>query len=271
LEAGFSTMGAISSPDALANAAAVLLFCHATRDGILPGSGGNQIHIQMKTGRQLTTLLIAMALTGTYGYAQQVRDSVRTGAQVPFSMDVVFVQYSAYNSPSGNVIRWSTILETNLDHYVVERGNGNGPFQSIATIDPFGSTTAAVSYVYTDTRPLKGKNIYRIRMVDTRNGSKVYSTRIVNWSYAEAGAQFCAAYPNPVSRGSGLSIDFNQAGTYQVSLVGMATGQVESRPVSSDGRSTYSFPVPDRIPKGEYMLIIRSGDSTILQQKFFVQ
>ena len=183
----------------------------------------------MKTGRQVITFLLATALSGSASFAQQVRDSIRVGAQVPFSLEVVFVQYSAYNSPTGNVIRWSTILETNLDHYDIERSNGNGPFEVIAHIEPFGSLASAVSYVYTDSKPLKGKNVYRIRMVDTRNGSKLYTTRIVNWSDADAGVQFCAAYPNPVSRGSGLSIDFQQAGNYQVSLVGMTAGQVESR------------------------------------------
>jgi hypothetical protein len=225
-------------------------------------AGRIQIRIHMKKGRHFFILLLALALSGASGFAQTVTDSLRVGAQVPFSLEVVFVQYSAYNSPSGNVIRWSTILESNLDHYVIERSGGSGPFTPIATVEPFGSMASAVSYLYTDTKPLNGKNIYRIRMVDTQNGFKLYSTRIVNWSEADAGAQFCAAYPNPVSRGSGLSIDFQQAGNYQVSLVGMAAGQVESRPVNSDGRSTFTFPIPDRIPRGEYMLIVRSTSST---------
>jgi hypothetical protein len=225
----------------------------------------------MKPNRKPYTLLLAMALFGMHGFAQPLRDSISVGAQVPFSLEVVFVQYSAYNSSTGNVIRWSTILETNLDHYTIERSNGNGPFVSIANVAPIGSMATAVSYLYTDSKPLKGKNVYRIRMVDTHNGSKLYTTRIVNWSDAEAGIQFCAAYPNPVSRGSGLSIDLQQPGKYQVSLVCMAAGQVDSRPVSSDGKSTYILSIPDRIPRGEYMLIVRSSDTTILQQKLFVQ
>ena len=225
----------------------------------------------MKNGRQFFILLLAMTLTGAHGFAQTVTDSIRVGAQVPYSLEVVFVQYSAYNSPSGNVIRWSTILESNLDHYVIERSSGNGTFTAIANIEPFGSMASAVSYLYTDAKPLRGKNIYRIRMVDTQNGSKIYSTRIVNWSDADAGGSFCAAYPNPVSRGAGLKIDFQQAGNYQVSLVGMAAGQVESRPVNSDGKSTCTFPIPDWIPRGEYMLIVRSTSSTILQQKLLIQ
>jgi len=225
----------------------------------------------MKPNRKPYALLLAMALYGTHGLAQPLKDSISVGAQVPFSLEVVFVQYSAYNSSTGNVIRWSTILETNLDHYTIERSNGNGPFVSIANVAPIGSMATAVSYLYTDSKPIKGKNVYRIRMVDTHNGSKLYTTRIVNWSDAEAGIQFCAAYPNPVSRGSGLSIDFQQPGKYQVSLVCMAAGQVDSRPVSSDGKSTYILSIPDRIPRGEYMLIVRSSDTTILQQKLFVQ
>jgi hypothetical protein len=226
----------------------------------------------MKTYRLTTTFFLIIGIfAADEARSQVIRDSIRSGAQIPFSLDVEFVQYSAYNTPTGNIIRWSTILETNLDHYDIERSNGNGNYQKIAAIPAVGTMSVAVNYSWTDTKPLNGKNIYRIRMVDTHNGSKLYTTRIVNWSTADASIQPISVYPNPVGRGNHLSIDFQQPGTYQLRLVSMSAGQVDSKSVQTDGHSTYQMAVSDHLPRGEYMLVVSNGDSLVLQQKMIVQ
>lgn len=227
--------------------------------------------VSMKPGRIPFILLLGTTLVAAQGRAQVIRDTIRAGAQIPFSLDVEFVQYSAYNTTAGNIIRWSTILETNLDHYDIERSSGNGNFQKMTSIPAQGSLSVAVNYSWTDNKPLKGKNIYRIRMVDTRDGSKLYTTRIVNWSDADAGPVAIAAYPNPVARGGNLSIDFQQPGTYYMRLVSLTAGQVDARSVQSDGRSTFIMPVADRVQRGEYTLIVSNGESILMQQKIFVQ
>jgi hypothetical protein len=219
----------------------------------------------------MIVLVASTAMLHFQGRAQTIRDTIRVGAQIPFSLDVEFVQYSAYNTASGNIIRWSTILETNLDHYDIERSSGTGAFQKIATIPAIGTMVVAVSYSWTDNKPLLGKNIYRIRMVDTRNGSKLYSTRIVNWSAADAGPVAMAAYPNPVARGGNLSIDFQQPGTYYLRIVSLTAGQVDARSVQSDGHSTFMMPVPDRLQRGEYILVVSNGEAIVMQQKILIQ
>jgi hypothetical protein len=225
----------------------------------------------MKTVRYTIILFLASGLFANRTQAQTIRDTIRVGAQIPFSLDVEFVQYSAYNTPTGNIIRWSTILETNLDHYDIERSNGNGVFQKVKAIPAVGTMSVAVDYSWTDTKPINGKNIYRIRMVDTRNGSKLYSTRIVNWSSADAGPLAIAAYPNPVARGANLSIDFQKPGTYYLRLVSLTAGQVDARSLQSDGRSTYLMPVPDRVQRGEYMFVVSNGEAIVMQQKILIQ
>jgi hypothetical protein len=135
----------------------------------------------MNTTKSLTALFCFLGLlTGALNSsAQAVKDSV----VVPKSyvLQVVFVDFEAYSSESGNVIEWSTILEANLAKYEIERSVDNKPFEKIGEIKAKGVQSSVTSvYSFTDTRPATGKNIYRLKMVDTRNGFKYSANKSVS-------------------------------------------------------------------------------------------
>ena len=71
-----------------------------------------------------------------------------------FVMQVVFVQYDASSSDDGITLKWTTILETNLGSYVIERSNGDENFTAIGKIIAKGSNNVSVPYSFTDKNPM---------------------------------------------------------------------------------------------------------------------
>ena len=140
--------------------------------------------IRMKTSQSniVYTLILSACFLVNKGHAQGTTsaDSTNPLPIVPFSMTVVFVEFDITAKSNGNQINWSTILETNLAKYEIQRSTSNQSFETIATIQAKGSNAVTVNYTFTDTKPLNGKNIYRLKMVDTRNGVQYTANKIIN-------------------------------------------------------------------------------------------
>ena len=56
-------------------------------------------------------------------------------------MTVVFVEYEIVTKTQGNQINWSTILESNLAKYEIQRSAANQTFETIGTIQAKGTTS----------------------------------------------------------------------------------------------------------------------------------
>jgi hypothetical protein len=85
--------------------------------------------------------------------------------------------FSAVISNSGKVdLKWTTEIETNLSHIMVERSTDGKNFKDAALVFTYGTTTARSDYAFADNiSKMKSANIYyRLRIVDA-NGTTQYS------------------------------------------------------------------------------------------------
>jgi hypothetical protein len=199
-------------------------------------------------------------------------DSTKSLPVIPFSMTVVFVEFDITAKPNGNQIVWSTILEANLGRYEIQRSASNQAFETIATIQAKGSNAVTVNYSFTDTKPLTGKNIYRLKMVDTRNGVQYTANKIINGDKQAMEAQGFNMYPNPASPGTKLTLDVNNQGKYTLRIINLAGNIMYTAKVFNAHLAPMNIQVPASFSAGMYILdIIEENNGHHHQQKLIIQ
>jgi hypothetical protein len=175
--------------------------------------------------------------------------------------DVVFVDYRAFSSEEGNIITWATILEANLVSYEIERSYDNKPFVTIGKIKAKGSGPLSASYTFKDTKPATGKNLYRLKMINTRNGSQTSATRMVNWERQSLMVAGFSAFPNPAAAGSRVTIEAPAFADYQVQLTALSGQVIQKIQVTGGGNTGISFRIPEQTAKGLYLLSLYNTET----------
>jgi hypothetical protein len=216
--------------------------------------------------RLIAMLLLTGSLLGQNTFAEE--DSTRV---VPYSMTVVITELNVSAGNQGNKLSWTTILEANLSHYIVEKSSNNQPFAGIATIKGKGSSSVAVSYSFTDTKPSGSKNVYRLKMVDTRGGVRYSEHRVVNGNDLNLNGIAFHAYPNPARSGNAIQMDVPQSGNYSVRLVSLQGVVVKTEKLSNSHGSGLRIQLPSNL-NGIYILeVVHTDDGDRYQQKILIQ
>jgi Secretion system C-terminal sorting domain len=199
-------------------------------------------------------------------------DSTKTLPVVPFSMTVVFVEYEIVTKTEGNQINWSTILESNLAKYEIQRSAANQTFETIGTIQSKGTTSVTVDYSFTDTRPNSGKNIYRIKMIDTRNGVQYSSIKMVTNELMTAQIRGTNAYPNPARPGMAITLDVNEPGQYSIRIHSLSGRMIFAEKAIAAHQSSLSIRVPSNLTAGMYIMEVTDQETQVhFQQKIMIQ
>lgn len=117
----------------------------------------------------------------------------RVTASGAVPLPVILISFDAQKDISGQaaLLSWQVAQEKNLDRYIVERSTDAKVFGSLGFVPVAGKAT----YGFTDTKPLTGKNSYRLKIVD-HDGSFTYSeVRVLNFENRHGAFR---VYPNPV-------------------------------------------------------------------------
>ncbi len=211
----------------------------------------------------------SMILGAVESSAQVNSDSV---VSKTYQLQVVFVGYEAFSSPEGNLIEWSTILEANLAKYEIERSVDNKPFEKIGEIKAKGVQSSVTSaYVFTDNKPVAGKNIYRLKMVDTRNGFKLSANKSVSSNgHILYNADF-HTYPNPAKPGDAIHVFVKEKGEYTMQVFNLTGKMVFDVNANGGGSAGLTVNLPSQIGKGLYVIRITQQQNTqVMQQKILV-
>lgn len=89
------------------------------------------------------------------------------------------------------VLGWTVTAEENLDGYIVEHSTDGRTFSAIAKVN----AAQRKNYSMTDSKPAKGVNYYRLKMLDRNGAFKLSEVRQVVFSKGNV----LALYPNPTS------------------------------------------------------------------------
>ncbi|MCE7040412.1 DUF4347 domain-containing protein [Dyadobacter sp. CY312] len=109
-------------------------------------------------------------------------------------LPVTLIRFGAEKHEGQILLSWQTTSETNSSHFKIERSDKNLKWVETGDVAAVGESSMLQNYTYTDTQPLSGENLYRLKMVDV-DGSFAYS-KIVSVHFE---SKRLSAYPNPVS------------------------------------------------------------------------
>ncbi len=202
-----------------------------------------------------------LGVDANQGSNEKIKDA-QGSYLLPSALPAVWGSFTAEKINNSAVLKWTTITEQNTDHFAVERSFDGRTYTEVATVKAAGNSTVTQSYSYTDLKPVKGNNIYRIRLVD-RDGKYNYSdAKTLNFDDIK---NLISVSPNPAHGKVILTVKQNQK-MLQVQLFNSVGQQVASSTLSGE---TLTIDVT-KLPRGSYYISI-IGEDINQKEKLIIQ
>ncbi len=155
-------------------------------------------------GAKFDKLLIT---TSNAMFTDKGDDASNCGVNAPLPLSLM--SYQAALRPAGEVIlRWSTGQELNNKQYRVERSQDGRVFTTIATLAGRGTFNGNSEYTYTDPKPFKGMNYYRLVQEDLDGRESILGIRAINVVPGKTSIQ---VYPNPAHAELNIDLGTNES------------------------------------------------------------
>ena len=120
---------------------------------------------------------------------------VITAIEVSSALPVRLIDFTANKESQTTILKWSSSLETNADHFEIEHSLDTKSWKNIGKINAVGESRETNNYQYNHTEIADGLNYYRLKMVDN-DGTFAYSTiKSVTFSLPDN----ITIFPNPAS------------------------------------------------------------------------
>jgi hypothetical protein len=163
-------------------------------------------------------------------------------------------------------LTWTTQLEINSDHFVVQSStNAGSSWNNIGTVAAHGNSSTPINYSFTDTKPANGTTEYRLELVD-KGGSTTYSTVVA----VRIGlATSVSVYPNPASTYVNVVLGGSATGNVTIRLMN-TTGQVLMEKTASNAAGTTVPLTVSNFPQGDYLIVVVGSDGTRQVNKLLI-
>ncbi len=179
-------------------------------------------------------------------------------------MPVTLTNFTVRSTGFSTICGFSTASERNNAYFSIERSNDGKTFAEIGQVRGAGNSVEPKNYAFTDERPLKGRNYYRLRQVDF-DGSGTYS-RVVSALLGKTGN--LSLSPTPATNHLRLALDepLPEGASYEVfdqfgRLLLQGAFASEDKEQEMDVTS---------LAQGVYVLRLKSGQ-TMLAKQFLKQ
>lgn len=162
----------------------------------------------------------------------------------------------------GHKLTFSTSTETNNSHFNIERSIDSRRWETLGHIAGAGTTQEQQEYSFLDKSPESGTNYYRIKQVDF-DGTFSYS-KIVSAVWGTKPK--ITTYPNPASEQlqiQGLETVNDQ--TIQIEVINLQGQILLQQNWNQEAVSVR------QLPKGSYLIRVRSGDEVLAQERVIIQ
>lgn len=175
---------------------------------------------------------------------------------------VSLLRFDAARQGRSNHLNWTTSLEVNSSHFVVERSSDGREFTAIGQVDASGNSQSARDYRFIDANPLKGVNYYRIRMIDTDNSYKFSAVKSVR----NTGLTEMSVNPNPVAATMRLNLQTDKAEKATLTINELSGRRVYQGSLAVvAGANQFAIPTAT-LPSGTYVVTLRLASQTLIQR-----
>lgn len=174
-------------------------------------------------------------------------------------LPVRLVLFSATKEEKSVALQWTTASETNSYRFDVERSSNGKTWSRLGSRDAANQSSQSTYYTYQDTKPLKGINLYRLKMVDY-DGTFSYS-RLQEVHMGKGSGITVSTYPNPSADRITLDInDWSSVKTIQLlNINGQVVGNYSTNP---DNEISIK-----NLTSGVYFLQVISTDGSTISHK----
>jgi hypothetical protein len=165
------------------------------------------------------------------------------------ALPVTWLSFNAEKDNNSVSVSWSTGLEINNSHFVIERSVDGDTWNEIGQISGKGDFNGVSDYNFNDYYPSEGVNYYRVKQVDY-DGMVSYSLvkSVVFMTNVLASS---SVYPNPANEFVTIDIPFNNADV-NYSIIDLSGNIVDQGVVSSD-KNILNV---QHLNKGVYMIFL---------------
>lgn len=139
-----------------------------------------------------STTSVNYVITDQNGLSDQGTITITVNCPLP----VTLMSFTANKENTTALLAWATTSETNSDRFGIERSADGKAWNEIGSVKSHSESSVMRNYTYTDENPLKGENLYRLKMID-QDATFAYS-RIRSVLLDTGLTQY--VYPNPVRK-----------------------------------------------------------------------
>ncbi len=195
--------------------------------------------------------ILSPALSGTY----TIDVNFATNS---FTVVVVLpVEITSFNAVSNNnnvKTVWQTATEFNTDHFTVQQSKEGNYYTNIGSVKAIG--TGNNSYQFTDVQPSKGKNYYRLQIID--NSGAIYYGKVAIVQFN--GNHTIVVYPTIIQE-SIVHIRINEAtaGKATIRVIDLNGRILQSDVVGiNDGSNAFAYKL-SVTAKGNYIVTVETA------------
>lgn len=174
-------------------------------------------------------------------------------------LPVNLLSFTAQKLNQQVLLNWRTAQETNNRGFEVQRSADGISFSAIGWVNGIGNSSLPYDYSLIDATPLKGKNLYRLKQIDTDGHFKLSAVRKVDF---ESILDF-TIYPNPVTDVLNVQLSKNITGIKILDTQGKLVWQQQN----ADSLLSVSIPV-QKLAGGIYVLEVSDREGNRQTQKF---
>ncbi|MEP7278960.1 MAG: T9SS type A sorting domain-containing protein [Bacteroidota bacterium] len=180
-------------------------------------------------------------------------------------LPVTLVNWNAAYANNTIALKWSTTVERNASHFIVERSFDGVEYADVAMLFATGNSEVTNNYSFNDKVPAGNSGIiyYRLKMADMDGRYKTSDIRIVRVGKSTDAVKILT-YPNPVVNDVRITIPQNWQGkpvSYQLTN---ANGQVIKSYTVQYANQTEIIAM-SQVPAGMYIMRVVNGTETAVQ------
>jgi len=173
------------------------------------------------------------------------------------TLPITMINFEAAVDKGAANLSWTTLLESNSDHFDIERSMDGVKFDVIGRVAARGNTSTPTNYSFTDGNPGSGTIEYRIHGYDRDSRQAMSPIKAIRTTLIAS----VNVYPNPATNYVNISIPAVETSAVNIRLIGLSGQLLAEKNVSGAGGTIQTFTV-NNYPPGNYLIQVLHADGT---------
>lgn len=169
--------------------------------------------------------------------------------------------FEAQTNGNHVTVNWSTLYESNLDYFALERSSDGINFGKVSTCFAGGNSDKQRNYFLNDAVPLVGNTYYRLRAVNFRKESSISNTVHVNYKTEQTALRIEKIEPNPFKDEFDVVFGSDKSEPIEVRITSISGHIVYSEKINTvaTGFQNFKFRDRDNLKPGIYFFSVHQN------------